>query len=63
MLVVGVGKNNFILLKKQDLHKEVYSFLSTAAAKYGIGFWKPGSGIIHQVQICIMTCVVVIEGF
>ncbi len=27
---------------------EVYDFLSSAAARYGIGFWKPGSGIIHQ---------------
>jgi aconitate hydratase len=28
---------------------EVYAFLASAAAKYGMGFWKPGSGIIHQV--------------
>lgn len=28
---------------------EVYDFLATAGAKYGVGFWKPGSGIIHQV--------------
>ncbi len=28
---------------------EVYSFLETVANKYGIGFWKPGAGIIHQV--------------
>lgn len=28
---------------------QVYSFLKTASSKYGIGFWKPGSGIIHQV--------------
>ncbi|HEY2774379.1 MAG TPA: aconitate hydratase [Candidatus Binatia bacterium] len=28
---------------------EVYDFLSSVSAKYGIGFWKPGSGIIHQV--------------
>lgn len=31
-------------------NKEVYDFLSSAGAKYGIGFWRPGSGIIHQVQ-------------
>ena len=31
-------------------NKEVYDFLSSAGAKYGIGFWKPGSGIIHQVS-------------
>lgn len=28
---------------------QVYNFLSTAGAKYGVGFWKPGSGIIHQI--------------
>jgi aconitate hydratase len=28
---------------------EVYDFLSSCSQKYGIGFWKPGSGIIHQV--------------
>ena len=30
---------------------EVYEFLASAAAKYGMGFWKPGSGIIHQVLL------------
>lgn len=30
-------------------HAEVYDFLSSASKKYGIGFWKPGSGIIHTV--------------
>lgn len=30
-------------------NNEVYEFLRTVSAKYGIGFWKPGSGIIHQV--------------
>jgi aconitate hydratase len=29
----------------------VYDFLSTAGAKFGIGFWKPGSGIIHQIVL------------
>ena len=28
---------------------EVYNFLRTASAKYGVGFWSPGAGIIHQV--------------
>jgi aconitate hydratase len=32
-----------------DENNEVYSFLQRASAKYGIGFWKPGAGIIHQV--------------
>ena len=34
-----------------DTNREVYEFLRTVAAKYGIGFWKPGSGIIHQVVL------------
>ncbi|MCD6294797.1 MAG: aconitate hydratase [Deltaproteobacteria bacterium] len=34
-----------------DANKEVYDFLSSAAMKYGIGFWGPGSGIIHQVLL------------
>ncbi|MFC2090240.1 aconitate hydratase [Bacteroidota bacterium] len=32
-----------------DANSEVYDFLSTVSNKYGIGFWKPGAGIIHQV--------------
>ncbi|KAJ4417210.1 Aconitate hydratase mitochondrial [Neurospora sp. IMI 360204] len=32
-----------------NINKEVYDFLATACAKYNIGFWKPGSGIIHQI--------------
>ena len=28
----------------------MYNFLATAGAKYGVGFWRPGSGIIHQVK-------------
>jgi len=34
-----------------DTNSEVYEFLRTVSAKYGIGFWKPGSGIIHQVVL------------
>lgn len=34
-----------------NLNKEVYDFLATATAKYGLGFWKPGSGIIHQILL------------
>jgi aconitate hydratase len=34
-----------------DMNSEVYDFLSSVSAKYGIGFWKPGSGIIHQVVL------------
>lgn len=32
-------------------NKEVYDFLSSVSAKYGIDFWKPGAGIIHQVVL------------
>ena len=32
-------------------NNEVYNFLKTASQKYGIGFWKPGAGIIHQVVL------------
>ena len=34
-----------------DTNSEVFEFLRTVSAKYGIGFWKPGSGIIHQVVL------------
>ena len=34
-----------------DLNREVYNFLQSASARYGVGFWKPGSGIIHQVVL------------
>ncbi|MGZ4675522.1 MAG: aconitate hydratase [Acidimicrobiia bacterium] len=34
-----------------DVNSEVYEFLRSVSAKYGIGFWKPGSGIIHQVVL------------
>jgi aconitate hydratase len=34
-----------------DDNREVYDFLKTVSAKYGIGFWGPGSGIIHQVVL------------
>jgi aconitate hydratase A / 2-methylisocitrate dehydratase len=34
-----------------DTNKEVYDFLESVSNKYGIGFWKPGAGIIHQVVL------------
>jgi aconitate hydratase len=37
------------LARAKDINQEVYKFLASAGAKYGVGFWKPGSGIIHQV--------------
>ena len=32
-------------------HREIYAFLRSAAARYGLGFWAPGAGIIHQVTL------------
>ena len=34
-----------------DENSEVFRFLSSAASRYGVGFWKPGAGIIHQVVL------------
>ncbi|TNN55623.1 Aconitate hydratase, mitochondrial [Liparis tanakae] len=37
------------LQRAKEVNEEVYNFLASAGAKYGVGFWKPGSGIIHQI--------------
>src|SRR5215510_9693153 len=39
------------LRESLDENQEVYTFLRSAAAKYGVGFWGPGAGIIHQVVL------------
>src|SRR5579884_1900126 len=39
------------LLRAMDENREVYNFLASAAKKYGIGFWRLGAGIIHQVVL------------
>ncbi|MSQ78298.1 MAG: aconitate hydratase [Flavobacteriaceae bacterium] len=39
------------LSKANVENEEVYNFLSSVSNKYGIGFWKPGAGIIHQVVL------------
>ena len=39
------------LLRATEENKEVYDFLESISKKYGIGFWKPGAGIIHQVVL------------
>lgn len=39
------------LAKANEINKEVYDFLSSVSNKYGIDFWKPGAGIIHQVVL------------
>jgi aconitate hydratase len=45
---VGASDDN---ARAESENAEVYAFLESAAAKYGMGFWKPGSGIIHQVVL------------
>ncbi|MFS8082611.1 MAG: aconitate hydratase, partial [Ginsengibacter sp.] len=45
---VGAGPD---LSKAKTQNKEVYDFLASVSDKYGIGFWKPGAGIIHQVVL------------
>ena len=45
---VGADKD---LAKANTVNKEVYDFLETVSNKYGIGFWKPGAGIIHQIVL------------
>lgn len=39
------------LATANETNKEVYDFLASISDKYGIGFWKPGAGIIHQVVL------------
>jgi aconitate hydratase len=45
---VGADKDLDVAKSK---NKEVYDFLASISDKYGIGFWKPGAGIIHQVVL------------
>ncbi len=45
---VGAGQD---LKIANDINSEVFSFLESVSDKYGIGFWKPGAGIIHQVVL------------
>lgn len=48
LILADVGANEDLVVAN-DINKEVYDFLRTASARYGLGFWKPGAGIIHQV--------------
>lgn len=45
---VGADKD---LQESLNKNNEVFNFLSSVCDKYGIGFWKPGAGIIHQVVL------------
>jgi aconitate hydratase len=39
------------LIRAKEESREVFDFLQTACARYGLGFWQPGAGIIHQVVL------------
>jgi aconitate hydratase len=48
-LILAQNGAELDLSRSLEENKEVYEFLETISRKYGIGFWKPGAGIIHQV--------------
>ncbi|MFW5852275.1 MAG: aconitase family protein, partial [Bacteroidota bacterium] len=50
-LVVAEQGNDKDLPAAQTSNAEVYDFLQSVSQKYGIGFWKPGAGIIHQIVL------------
>ena len=50
-LVLAKDGANIDLDIATSKNKEVYDFLQSAGQKYGIGFWKPGAGIIHQTVL------------
>jgi aconitate hydratase len=50
-LIVAKDSSSKDLERAVKVNQEVYDFLSSVSDKYGIGFWKPGAGIIHQVVL------------
>lgn len=50
-MIVGEKGADVDLPKSIEGNKEVFDFLESAAKKYGIQFWAPGSGIIHQIVL------------
>jgi len=50
LIQAQVGADDDLLRAKEE-NSEVYDFLESISKKYGIGFWKPGAGIIHQVVL------------
>ncbi len=50
LIQAKVGAKEDLAIAK-DANKEVFDFLAGVSNKYGIGFWKPGAGIIHQVVL------------
>ena len=50
LIQAKVGAETDLKVAKEQ-SKEVFDFLSSVSNKYGIGFWKPGAGIIHQIVL------------
>ncbi|MCD6354069.1 MAG: aconitate hydratase [Prolixibacteraceae bacterium] len=50
-LIQAKVEGKYDLSVAKTTNKEVYDFLESVSNKYGIGFWKPGAGIIHQVVL------------
>lgn len=50
LIMAQTGAAQDLAVAKQD-SSEVFDFLASVSNKYGIGFWKPGAGIIHQVVL------------
>ncbi|ETV82706.1 aconitate hydratase, mitochondrial [Aphanomyces astaci] len=50
-LITAEKGSTIDLTTAKDVNKEVYDFLESAGAKFGMGFWRPGSGIIHQIVL------------
>src|SRR4051794_30354021 len=50
-LIQAKSEGRIDLRNAVDTNAEVYDFLESVSARYGIGFWRPGSGIIHQVVL------------
>ena len=50
-LIQARTEGSLDLLQSKEENSEVYDFLKTASAKFGVGFWGPGAGIIHQVVL------------
>ena len=50
LIQAKVGSEKDLSIAKES-NSEVYSFLESVSKKYGIGFWEPGAGIIHQVVL------------
>jgi len=52
VVLAWLTKPSYICMQRSIVsNKEVFDFLESAAKKYGIEFWRPGSGIIHQIVL------------